>query len=706
EARAAEEATQRRRREAAEAMHRLEERIASLALLSPAEEPPHAGARRLVEVIEVEDGAHAAVEAALGADLLQAWVAESATAEAAIAAGLAAGRFEGGLFLAHAAGARPPGPAAAGGVAGAESGAPSGRAAAASRALRETVTAPAWLAPALDALLGECWLVPDLDAARELCRRHPAALAVTPGGQALRGWHLRSRPRARQLDAQHRLRRAEADLEQARRDLAQADQQALSARVAVESTAADLERARAAEAQAAAADAASVAAEAAGRRQAEALASRLERNRAGLERRRAELAETDDRAAGLRSGLAALAGIAALAAEVEALAVTEAAAREAAESLRWAAESGRARRAALASQREATRARVVRAEQVLARQAAELETLGARMAAHGDAIEALAASRAATLAEAAVAQAALAAEPDAAPADDVESLAHELLAMEKENLDRQVALAHQEEVLLAATSLLETEAAALAELTERMGASGTESAEDSEVDWERTQREIARLERQIQALGPVNLLAIEELERDSARLGGIDGQLEDLRQARTDLDEVAARLTEEIDRRFDAVFGAVAFNFQETFASLFPGGRATLRLEEGEVAEPGVEIMAQPAGKRMRGIRLLSGGERALTALAFILALEKVNPSPFYIFDEVDAPLDDANVRRFSALLRTMAADNQFILITHNHATMTAAGALYGVTLEDSGVSRVVSVRLQGETVVPAAATA
>jgi chromosome segregation protein len=282
--------------------------------------------------------------------------------------------------------------------------------------------------------------------------------------------------------------------------------------------------------------------------------------------------------------------------------------------------------------------------------------------------------------------------------------------MEKENLDRQVALAHQEEVLAGARSNLEAEAATLAELAERMGAGSAEAAEEGEVDWERTQREIVRLERQIQQLGPVNLLAIEEYERDSARLGGVDGQLEDLRGARADLEQVAARLTEEIERRFEAVFGAVAFNFQETFATLFPGGRATLRLEEPEAAdgaprsEPGVEIMAQPAGKRMRGIRLLSGGERALTALAFILALEKVNPSPFYIFDEVDAPLDDANVRRFSALLKTMAQGNQFILITHNHATMTAASALYGVTLEDSGVSRVVSVRLQGETVVPAAA--
>jgi len=153
------------------------------------------------------------------------------------------------------------------------------------------------------------------------------------------------------------------------------------------------------------------------------------------------------------------------------------------------------------------------------------------------------------------------------------------------------------------------------------------------------------------------------------------------------------------------VFGAVAFNFQDTFASLFVDGKATLKLDDPESADPGVEILAQPAGKRMRNIKLLSGGERALTALAFILALKKVTPSPFYIFDEVDAPLDDANIKRFTALLDSMAADNQFILITHNHATMTVAQALYGVTLEDSGVSRVVSVRLRAGEVVAISGT-
>jgi chromosome segregation protein len=184
-------------------------------------------------------------------------------------------------------------------------------------------------------------------------------------------------------------------------------------------------------------------------------------------------------------------------------------------------------------------------------------------------------------------------------------------------------------------------------------------------------------------------------------VGEIAGQLDDLASARSDLEKIAHELSEEIDKRFEAVFGAVAMNFQETFGLLFEGGKATLKLDDPEADEPGVEILAQPAGKRMRSIKLLSGGERALTALAFILALQKVNPSPFYIFDELDAPLDDANVRRFNTLLQALGLENQFIMVTHNHITMTSARALYGVTLEDSGVSRVVSVRLRGTELVP-----
>jgi chromosome segregation protein len=305
--------------------------------------------------------------------------------------------------------------------------------------------------------------------------------------------------------------------------------------------------------------------------------------------------------------------------------------------------------------------------------------------------------------EAASARDALSREPVLADDQRVDSLTAELVAIEKSNLDGQVGLAHQEEILSGAQALLDEEAGALAELTRQLGPEAEQEPAEGELDWEQTQRLIVRLERQLAGLGPVNELAIEEFRRDGGRLDQIAGQLEDLSRARTDLEQIAAQLGAEIEHRFEAVFGAVAFNFQETFGTLFVGGKATLQLDDPEAEEPGVEILAQPAGKRMRSIRLLSGGERALTALAFILALEKVNPSPFYIFDEVDAPLDDANVKRFNTMLQSMAQENQFILITHNHITMTSAQALYGVTLEDSGVSRVVSVRLQGKELVEAA---
>ncbi len=171
------------------------------------------------------------------------------------------------------------------------------------------------------------------------------------------------------------------------------------------------------------------------------------------------------------------------------------------------------------------------------------------------------------------------------------------------------------------------------------------------------------------------------------------------------------------------MFGAVAYHFRAVFEELFPGGRATLRLEElaDEPEEPGseggvvvvhparrrrpsaagVEILAQPPGKRLQALSLLSGGERALTALAVILALQQVNPSPFYLFDEVDAPLDDANIGRFTRLLRRLSATQQFVVVTHNHVTMAAADALYGVTMGRDGTSALISVRFEKGGPVP-----
>ncbi|MBV8528110.1 MAG: chromosome segregation protein SMC [Candidatus Dormibacteraeota bacterium] len=223
---------------------------------------------------------------------------------------------------------------------------------------------------------------------------------------------------------------------------------------------------------------------------------------------------------------------------------------------------------------------------------------------------------------------------------------------------------------------------------------------------ERAEREIVRLERRVSGLGAVNALAPEQFELLQRRVLSLREQRADIGDACADLRRMARHLAADLERRFDAVFGAVSVHFQELFGELFPGGRATLRLEEQVLDEdtedeaeavaerrPGVEILAQLPGKRLCPLRLLSGGERALTALATVLALQAVNPSPFYIFDEVDAALDDSNVLRFTRLLRRLSQDQQFLVVTHNHITMAAADVLWGVTIDGDGTSSVLGVR-------------
>ena len=172
-------------------------------------------------------------------------------------------------------------------------------------------------------------------------------------------------------------------------------------------------------------------------------------------------------------------------------------------------------------------------------------------------------------------------------------------------------------------------------------------------------------------------------------------QLDDIAAARADLEQLIGRLREEEESRYEAVFGAVAANFHEYFSQLNPGGRATLRHADGDDGpRSGVEILVQPPRKRLQNVTLLSSGERSLAALALVLALDEVNPSPFTILDEVDAALDDANVGRFGQMLAKLGATRQFLVITHNHVTMSYASSLYGIHLDESGSSHLVSVRL------------
>ncbi|MBJ7601126.1 AAA family ATPase [Candidatus Nephthysia bennettiae] len=210
------------------------------------------------------------------------------------------------------------------------------------------------------------------------------------------------------------------------------------------------------------------------------------------------------------------------------------------------------------------------------------------------------------------------------------------------------------------------------------------------------EREMRQLERRLEEIGPTNALAEAECGELEQRYGNLVSQLDDIAAARTDLEELVRRLREEEEGRYEAVFGAVAANFLEYFRELTAGGGATLKHSAGdEGPRTGVEILVQPPRKRMQNVTLLSSGERALTALALVLALQAINPAPFTILDEVDAALDDANVVRFGEMIQRLGRERQLMVITHNHLTMASASALYGVHLDESGSSHLVSVRLQ-----------
>ncbi|MFO7916285.1 MAG: chromosome segregation protein SMC [Candidatus Krumholzibacteriales bacterium] len=200
----------------------------------------------------------------------------------------------------------------------------------------------------------------------------------------------------------------------------------------------------------------------------------------------------------------------------------------------------------------------------------------------------------------------------------------------------------------------------------------------------------------LERLGPVNLAAVEEYEEIKERLEFINGQREDLIKAKEELREAISKINRKARRLFRETFKLVGDYFSQTFEVLFTGGHAELRLSENcDPLEADIEIVARPKGKKLQDISLLSGGERALTSLALLFAFYKVKPSPFCILDEVDAPLDDANTRRFTRMLKKFSEDTQFIIITHNKITMEIADSLLGITMQESGVTSVVPVDIE-----------
>ncbi len=213
-----------------------------------------------------------------------------------------------------------------------------------------------------------------------------------------------------------------------------------------------------------------------------------------------------------------------------------------------------------------------------------------------------------------------------------------------------------------------------------------------------TQQHVRDLKRQISALGDVNLGAIEEFARVSERFAFLTSQRDDLDAAKQTLYEVIKEINGEMGKRFLTAFEQIRSRFSGVFTSLFGGGRADLILSEPErILTTGIEIVAQPPGKSLKNLQLLSGGERALTAIALLFSILHIKPVPFCVLDEVEAALDEANVSRFAGYLREFAQQTQFIVVTHRKGTMEEADVLYGVTMQDSGVSKLVSVKLEEE---------
>jgi chromosome segregation protein len=206
---------------------------------------------------------------------------------------------------------------------------------------------------------------------------------------------------------------------------------------------------------------------------------------------------------------------------------------------------------------------------------------------------------------------------------------------------------------------------------------------------------IAELREKIERMGPVNMMAIEQSKELEERHLFLTTQRTDLVQSIEQTNAAISKIDETTHARFREAFAAINDNFQQTFSTLFGGGKAgIILLDESDPLESGIDIVAQPPGKRLQSVMLLSGGEKALTAIALMFAMFKYRPSPFCLLDEIDAPLDDANIGRFIEMLRSMMDKTQFIIITHSRKTMEIANKLYGVTMEEPGVSKLISIQL------------
>ena len=236
-----------------------------------------------------------------------------------------------------------------------------------------------------------------------------------------------------------------------------------------------------------------------------------------------------------------------------------------------------------------------------------------------------------------------------------------------------------------------------AQLTDQYQISYTEALEKAHEleNLNLSEQEVKDLEKAIRSLGPVNLDAIDQYEEVHNRLDFLNSQRDDILSAKNLLLETITEMNDEVKERFKSTFEAIRESFKVTFRQMFGGGQADLILTEGDLLTAGVEISVQPPGKKIQSLNLMSGGEKALSALALLFSIIRVKTIPFVILDEVEAALDEANVKRFGDYLNRFDKDSQFIVVTHRKGTMAAADSIYGVTMQESGVSKIVSVKLK-----------
>ena len=208
-------------------------------------------------------------------------------------------------------------------------------------------------------------------------------------------------------------------------------------------------------------------------------------------------------------------------------------------------------------------------------------------------------------------------------------------------------------------------------------------------------RRVSEIKREAAALGTVNIGAIDEFQRVNERYTYLTGQRDDVEQARGELSGIIAAITREMTAIFSRQFSLISASFQETYLQLFGGGQATLELEDPEdILNCGIEIKVQPPGKTLKTLSLLSGGEKAFVAIALYFAILKVHPTPFFVMDEVEAALDEPNVIRVANYMRSISDKTQFIVITHRRGTMEEADVLYGVTMQEKGVSKMLAINM------------